>query len=368
MKTRGMALVLALALSACASSGVSASASTAYVVERLNFLPLTDYSRTEWWLLDAILRRRISSIDLLLSRSGGGVDINTVLCFHEVSQNPFIAQFESGTTPYTISSASILPGDNAWVAYDQLANGQVSFFWRTYPRAISAACPYGYARIYGTALMIAARNRDAQMVQELLRRGASPNIFVRLGNDEWMYAAKEAYRGANDAQAKEAARAIALLLKDANAGQVPGDRLVCEIPTAPGNEFAAAIAKCENERMRMAQKRQERRAKDLAFFGNIFQRDAAIKAEKERKQAVAEEYRQKAHKIQLQAIEDEGYRRRSIDYGGTSKQLKAADSLGLDRVAPYGYGQGYYGGKLFKDSSGRLYRVDPDGNVRQLSK
>lgn len=366
MKTRIGKFGLALAFSTAAWFGAFAS-QTSYVMERLNVVPMADTSRMERRLLDAVLEGRLSEIDLMLSSPQGNFGINAVLCFHEASENPFVADNEDAFQPYELRTADLVPGVNMWLERDGFAtHGEL--LWRTYPKAVLGSCPYGYARLYGTALMIAARNRDAQMVQALLKRGAAPNVFVRLGNGEMMYAAKEAYRGASSERDKAKAREILKLLAAANAQQPPGDSLANapspRLPTA----FANKIGAHEADRLEASISRRGKRDKAWTAFNAMMAAEEQRQAERDRKAAEAAENRQRLHEMRLQAVQQQADIRLWKDSGQTRGQWETSQSLGLKRVNPYGYGCGSYGDKLFKDSEGRLFEIDSDGKFRAIRK
>lgn len=365
MMARGVTAALSL-MAFAASAWLDACGSPTFVVDRLNVVPLADVSRQERRLLDAVLEGRLSDLDLMLSGSRGSFGINTVLCFHEAAENSFVAENEDAIQPYEIDAAVLMCGVNLWMESKRYAtHGEL--FWRTYPKSMRGSCPYGYMRLYGTPLMIAARNRNVPMVRELLKRGAEPNVFVRLGN-EMLYAAKEAYRGASSERDREKAREILKLLAAAKAVQLPGDSLANSAAPSLPSAFAAAIADEEAERLRVAQVRQGKRNEAWAAFNGFMAQKEREQAERDRKAAEAAEIRQRAHEARLQAMQDHADLKLWLDSGQTRGQWEASQRLGLKRYQPYGYGQGTFGSRLFKDSDGRLYDIDANGNVRAIQK
>ena len=137
--------------------------------------------------VDAFLRMGIDINDIIVADNWGGADI---IDFETIS----LAQ----DATYTKASSFSGRGMQEAMAYfvtmrptgmqgaNQGANARMSFSEMAMqinanPRGFKSSLTTTQGFLFGTPLMIAARSGSVYMVQELLRRGANPNIFIRIG-------------------------------------------------------------------------------------------------------------------------------------------------------------------------------------------
>ncbi len=311
-------------------------------VTEVRVRPLTTPSPQKM-MLDALNNGDMQTIDRLLD---GSLHVDEVLCFSE-------EQWPCEPCTNQINTRILVPGLHVWHERPPETRVLADCFWRAYPRAADGAFGYGSIRLYGTPLMAACRARNVKMVSFLLRRGANPNMFVKLGDGKWLYALREPYVNAASARDRSRAESICTLLAEAGAVMMEGDDLHAAVSLTPSAESVVNRLRQEEARL-VAQKREA--AQDLARemeIAELQSRSAAIRGEIE-----AEEYRQKGKEI-----EDEMARReRARITGQTLEQYDTTQRLGLEKVFPGRHSD------LRRDPLNRdLYRVDVYGNAYKVS-
>ena len=325
---------------------VAADAGTAKPPNRrvtvVKVCPLTTQSPQKK-MLDALSNGDMQTIDRLL---GGSLHVDEVLCFSE-------EQWPCGPCTNQVNTRILVPGVHIWHERPPDARALADCFWRAYPRAVDDAFGYGSIRLYGTPLMAACRARNEKMVSFLLKKGANPNMFVKLGAGKWLYALREPYVNAVSARDRSRARRICDLLAEAGAVMMDGDDLRAAVSLAPSAERVVNRLRQEEGRL-VAQMREE--AQQLARemeIAELRSRSAAIRGEIE-----AETYRQKSKEVQ----DEMSRRERARITNQTLDQYDTTLRLGLEKVS-YGTHSDLRRDPLTKE----YYKVDVNGNAYKVS-
>ena len=304
--------------------------------------PLTTRSPQKM-MLDALNNGDLQTIDRLLESS---LHVDEVLCFSE-------EQFPCEPCTSQIDTRILVPGAHIWHERPPDVRALADCFWRAYPRAADDAVGYGSIRIYGTPLMAACRARNVKMVSFLLRKGANPNMFVKLGDGKWLYALREPYVNAVSTRDRERAENICALLAEAGAVMMDGDDLHAAVSLTPSAESVVNRLRQEEARL-VAQKREamQKMAREMEI-AELRRRSDAIRGEIE-----AEKHRQK-----IKDIQDEMARRdRANITDQTLEQYDTTRRLGLEKVSYDTHSD------LRRDpTTGDFYKVDVHGNAYKVS-
>ena len=294
-------------------------------------------------MLDALNNGDTQTVARLL---GGLVHVDEVLCFGE-------EQWPCAPCTNQINTSILVPGVHIWHERAPNARALADCFWRAYPRAADGAVAHGSIRLYGTPLMAACRARNEKLVSFLLRRGANPNMFVKLGDGKWLYALREPYVNAMSARDRAKAERIRSLLVEAGAVMIDGDDLHAAVSLTPDAERTVNRLRRE-ENWLVAQKREAARqmAQEMEI-ARLQRQSEAIRGEIE-----AEKYRQKGKAIQ----EEMSRRERAHITGQTLEQFNTTERLNLDLVNP-----GTHSSLRRDPSNGDLYKVDVHGNAYKIN-
>ena len=311
--------------------------------------PLTTPSPQKM-MLDALNNGDTQMIDRLLD---GALHIDEVLCFSEELWpcKPCTSQ---------IDTRILVPGAHIWHERPPEARALVDCFWRAYPRAADDAFGYGSIRLYGTPLMAACRSRNVKMVSFLLRRGANPNMFVKLGDGKWLYALREPYVNAVFARDRERAENICTLLAEAGAVMMDGDDLHAAVTLTPSAESVVSRLRQEEARLQQEEARlvaQQREAMQKMVremkISELRRRSDAIRGEIE-----AEKYRQKSKEVQDEMARHD----RANITDQTLGQYDTTWRLGLEKVD-----NGMHSDLRRDPMTGDLYKVDVHGNAYKIN-